>query len=154
MNKEKKRLKQIAEIKDLIKKSPISRGIPSEAKAIVIHKAIELQDRGNFHAIDLDLLVMYALNIHLLKQVDQELARDGNTITMVDRYGNSRLAPHPNIKTRKDLVAEIRRIGKLFGFTPFDSQNIQGSSSLSEIWEKMVQRDEDDDDDEDESDHG
>ena len=70
---------------------------------------------------------------------------------MVDRYGNSRLAPHPNIKTRKDLVAEIRRIGKLFGFTPFDSQNIQGSSTLSEIWERMVQRDEDDD--EDESDH-
>ena len=148
MTKEKKRLKQIAERTEHIKKNPISRGIPSEAKAIVIYKAIELQDRGNFNAIDLDLLVMYALNIHLLKQVDQELAKDGNTITMVDRYGNSRLAPHPNIKTRKDLVAEIRRIGKLFGFTPFDSQNIQGSSTLSEIWERMVQRDEDDDEDE------
>ena len=125
-------------MKELIESNPISKDIPDDAKEVVLYKAIELQDRGCFHAIDIDLLVMYALNIQLLKQIDRELATDGNTITMVDRYGNTRIAPHPSIKSRKDLVAEIRRIGKLFGFNPLDSQNIQGESNINEIMERFM----------------
>lgn len=149
MNTEKtqrKKQKQLLEIKDLVKKNPISKDISNDAKAIVIYKAIELQDRGDFHAIDIDLLVMYALNIQLLKQIDKEIARDGHTITMTDRYGNTRVAPHPGIKARKDIVAEIRRIGKLFGFTPFDSQNIHSEVSMSEIWDRINDKYEDDED--------
>ena len=131
-----KKKTQLAEMRTLIKNNPISKDIPDDAKEIVLYKAIELQDRGCFRAIDIDLLVMYALNIQLLKQIDQDLAREGNTITMTDRYGNTRLAPHPSIKSRKDIVAEIRRIGKLFGFNPLDSQNIQGNANPADILKK------------------
>lgn len=137
--------KQLQEVRDLIKKNPISKDISSEAKSIVLYKAIELKDRGDFHPIDIDLLVMYALNIQLLKQIDKEIERDGHSITMTDRYGNTRLVPHPGIKTRKDIVAEIRRIGKLFGFTPLDSQNIQTRSNKSEMWDRMDDDPDDDD---------
>lgn len=140
----KKQQSQVAEIKSLIRKSPVAQDISDQAKAIVVHKAIELQDRGDFSPIDIDLLVMYALNIELIKQIDKELSTDGLSVTMVDRYGNSRLVPHPGIKARKDLVAEVRRLGKVFGFTPFDSQHIETRrKSLSDIWEDMWKEDED-----------
>jgi len=141
-----KKKTKLSELKDLIKKNPVSRDIPDEAKAIVMYKAIELQDRGVFHPIDIDLLVMYALNIQMLKQIDLEIARDGHTMTLVDRYGNTRLAPHPGIKTRKDLVAEIRRIGKLFGFTPLDSQSIQAKPNTLALWERLMRGEDDEDD--------
>ena len=138
----KKQQSQVKEIKDLIRKSPVAQDISDQAKAIVIHKAIELQDRGDFAPIDIDLLVMYALNIELIKQIDKEIATDGLSVSMVDRYGNSRLVPHPGIKARKDLVAEVRRLGKVFGFTPFDSQHIETrKKSLSDIWDEMFEDD-------------
>lgn len=126
------------ELKRLIKKNPIARDISTSAMDIVIYKAIELNDNGNFAPIDIDLLVMYALNMEQLKSIDQELAKNGQTVTRVDRYGNSHLDPHPLCKIRNDVVAEIRRIGKLFGFSPLDSQHIPTRGKTpSELFDEM-----------------
>lgn len=127
-----------AELKRLIKKNPIARDIPEGAMDIVIYKAVELNNNNNFDPIAIDLLVMYALNMDQLKSIDKELAETGQTVTRVDRYGNSHLDPHPLCKIRNDVVAEIRRIGKLFGFSPLDSQHIPTRGKTpSELFDEM-----------------
>ena len=112
------------ELNKLISKNPTSRSLPETAKNILLFKSLELIERGVFEPIDLDILALYAENLNLILKIDKDLEKDGNIYRYTDRYGNERVSPHPLLKVRKDLLEEVRKVGKLFGFSPLDSQLI------------------------------
>ena len=125
------------ELKKLIAKNPVSKDLPEDVKALLIYKCKELVERGTFEAIDLDILALYAVNITQIRQVDERLSKEGQVFSYTDRYGNTRISPHPLVKVRKDLVDSVHRTAKLFGFSPLDAQALPVENKALREWEEM-----------------
>lgn len=86
----------------------------------------ELEISGLLGNIDIPLLEHTADTLSKMRQLDEQLNKDGLIIQATDRYGNLVMKEHPAFGAKQKLLTQFRALSALLGMSPSSRAQLAG----------------------------
>lgn len=96
------------------------------AQAYYLYLVTELEISGIIGNLDIGLLEQTADTLSKMRQLDEQLNRDGLIIQATDRYGNLVMKEHPAFGAKQKLLTQFRALTALLGMSPASRAQLAG----------------------------
>ncbi|MCP2043491.1 phage terminase small subunit P27 family [Pontibacter sp. HSC-36F09] len=98
--------------------------LPAYAQEVWRITAKELQEQKILTVVDLPLFKSYCFCLHMMKEAQEYLEKEGLVITQVNTKGQQYQAKSPYVSILNDATSQANRLGAAFGLNPLSRQKL------------------------------